>query len=221
MVSVVIIDDAVNFGVFKSIDSFSYYEVSDTVKPCIPNHGHLTHATICGAIIKHYAPQIKLINLNIFSPQSAYADVNKFALALHWCALQRVDIVHLSIGSVAKSDEIRLCHPFKDALSAGCCVIASVSNTNVPTFPADFSGAISVISDPLLRDDQFYILQNKSQRVRFAASASHSLLKCDGSCFKTKNSNSFATPLITAKIACQLASFKDKSERFSLSDYFI
>ena len=201
MVSVVIIDDAVNYGVFKSIDSFSYYEVSDTVKPCLPNHGHLTHATICGAIIKHYAPQIELINLNIFSPQSAYADVNKFALALHWCALQR---------SVTKSDKIRLCHPFNEALNAGCCVIASVSNTNVETFPADFLGAISVISDPLLRDDQFYILHNKNQRVRFAASASHSLLKCDGSCFKTKNSNSFATPLITAKIATQLALFKDK-----------
>lgn len=210
MVSVVIIDDAVNYGVFKSIDSFSYYEVSDTVKPCLPNHGHLTHATICGAIIKHYAPQIELINLNIFSPQSAYADVNKFALALHWCALQRVDVVHLSVGSVTKSDKIRLCHPFNEALNAGCCVIASVSNTNVETFPADFLGAISVISDPLLRDDQFYILHNKNQRVRFAASASHSLLKCDGSCFKTKNSNSFATPLITAKIATQLALFKDK-----------
>ncbi|WP_418666374.1 S8 family serine peptidase [Allofournierella sp.] len=219
MISIAIIDDDVNQNVFKAIDTFDYYEVNNTIKRCTPHCGHLTHSTICSAIIKNYVSTVNLVNLNIFSPGNPCANINNLALALRWCVSHHISIVHLSIGSVLKSDTNFLLQSFNEVIHSGCYVVASVSNTHTYTIPADFPGAISVVCDPSLKSGQFYILSNQDGKIRFAASSAHSLLKHNGSYFDVKSSNSFATPVITASIASELIFSESNSSNFSISDY--
>lgn len=200
MITVALIDDAVNLGFFSAVDNVDYYEVNNGIRRSSPDSGHLTHATICAGILKTYVPAVHIINLNIFHPFAPRANIHDLATALQWCVGQNVDIVHLSIGSTDPQDKAHLLLPCQNLLEEGRYIVASVANTMQYTMPADFEGVIGVVCDRSLKDDQMYVVSKAGHKIKVAASTFHLLRKCDGTLFRTKPANSFAAPTVTTRL---------------------
>ena len=200
MITIALIDDAVNLGFFSAVGEVDYYEVNNGIKKASPYSGHLTHATICAGILKTYAPAVHIINLNIFPPSAPRANIHDLAIALQWCTGQNIDIVHLSVGSTVPQDKAHLLLPCQNLVEKGRYIVASVANTMQYTMPADFEGVIGVICDRSLKNYQMYVVSKAVHKIKIAASASHLLRKCDGTLFQTKPTNSFAAPTVTARL---------------------
>lgn len=160
-----------------------------------------SHGTVCAAIIHHYAPQVQLSSVKIIFGEQRTGSPDDLIAGIDWCLSHHVDVVHLSIGTVESRDFQKVGAKIHQAAQQGLIFVAAQSNSRRYTYPACLSDVIGVRQRPIYRGPQYRMNRDALNCVDILASSSHELPLLDGTVHYTAICNSFAAPLITAKVA--------------------
>lgn len=202
---IAIIDNGVNESYYSNIGPLKYnirVLPDGTIEEWKNHDPYLySHGTTCAAIIKTYAPSAIIASIKIINDTKKTTS-KQLKRALEWCFENKIRIVNLSIGTTDFNEYYENYKMTIDAVKWGIFIIAAGSNKNIITYPAAFSNVIGVKCDrnlPLEKDEYIYNAFPEDG-IDVVASSKHSLINCFGDYEDTQICNSFAAPLITAKV---------------------
>ena len=201
--SIAVIDDGVDTGLFGlgrlafdiEVDSNLQVTVRLEQKLFLPSHG-----TTCAAIIKKYAEEACIGSIKILNDTNKKAMKYQLIKALYWCAQNSVRLTHLSLGTIdfRDFDEIKEC--INDVTRQGLIVVAACNNRNVYTLPACLHNVIGVRCRQIYTDGQYKFHPHAFDGVDISASGRHFITDAYDNSRYTNPSNSFAAPMITARV---------------------
>ncbi len=209
-----IIDDGAADLIYDTVNCISIYDGLQIYEGEIFSNNR-SHASTCMQIIKKYTniSDIDWYNINIFSSEE-YGKISSFLKALDFCREKGIKLIHLSLGTRNFSYFERIKYEIELLLNNDVIIVAALSNEEEYTVPACLDGVIGVRFSTDLKDDRYIYLKNDLKGINFLACGSHNLCM-DGIAELCKLSNSFAAPVITAKVIDALR------ENVSLDSYGI
>lgn len=154
------------------------------------------HGTICANIIKNNTENAKLYSVRMLD-ESGRGLVDSLSPALEWCYLNGIRLVNLSFGTTHFQDKSIIREVINHYAHKGIIIVAATSNIGYTTYPATFSNVISVAAGEALH---FAELAQKEKGVDLSAPIKQELISGQTS-FSVPQSNSYATPYVTAMIA--------------------
>lgn len=117
--------------------------VADDLKGDVAGHG-----TACAGVIIQGAPDVRLFSLRVLDRQLQTTH-RRVAEAIRWCTREGMDVINLSLGTTrAEALEI-LETACREAVDAGCILVAAAGPERERSYPAGFSGLVlGVDEDP-------------------------------------------------------------------------
>lgn len=195
-----IIDDGVDVSQFNNIRSFIVKKDLNIEKNFVVSDSN-NHATTCMKIIQKFADlgNIDWYSIKILDDESKLANINQFLKALALCSELGVKIIHLSIGTSIYDDFEYIEKYVNHLCEKGIIIVAASSNNGTVTYPAYMNNVISVKNSFGLKDDKYIFNENSMDHIDFSAASSH-IIRIDNDLNLTQRSNSYAAPIITAKV---------------------
>lgn len=195
-----IIDDGVDVSQFNDIRSLIVKkDLNIEENFCVSDKNN--HATTCLKIIQKFSDigNMDWYSIKILDDDSKLANINQFLKALELCTELGVKIIHLSIGTSIYNDFEYVAKYINRLCEKGVIIVAASSNNGTVTYPAYMNNVISVKNHNLLKDNKYIFNENPMDHVDFSASSSH-IIRIDNDINLTPHSNSYAAPIITAKV---------------------
>ena len=121
------------------------------------------------------------------------------------CVSLDIRLINLSAGTYAYEDFARIEEAVRYLLDSDRILVAATGNRGTVTYPAYLPDVIGVEYRQELIDDAYIYCQDLLTRIDFQASSRHKIV-LGGHEIDTPISNSYAAPLITAKILTILRS---------------
>lgn len=164
-----------------------------------------SHGSMCARIVQRY---VGLEGVDVFSIQILQGDtqrgnIGRLLKAFALCITMDIRLIHLSVGTYAFEDFARLEEAVHCLLESDRFLIAAAGNRGIVTYPAYLPGVIGVKCHPQLTDDEYTYFYDSLTRIYFQASSKHQVA-IEGMEMETPISNSYAAPLVTAKILFHL-----------------
>jgi ABC-type multidrug transport system fused ATPase/permease subunit len=110
------------------------------------------HGTACAALMAYLAPGAEIHAVKIFD-RELRARHEALVAAIEWCAAERIQVVNLSLGTVAGDHLDALHGACRRAVAAGAVLIAAAPRSGPASYPASFPEVIAVGEDRALGDD--------------------------------------------------------------------
>lgn len=200
--SIAIVDDGINgdiynIGMLKNdIEIYPDLRIAKRKKDY---SSIISHGTICSTIIRKYAYDAQLSSIRILNSKNNKGGKHQLIKALYWCVENGIKIVNLSLGSIEFRDfyEIKKC---VNDISEKLVIIAACNNRNIYTVPASLTNTIGVKCGENYINDQYQFNSNSLDGIEIMASSCHQIVNKHNEYCYTNISNSFAAPLITAKV---------------------
>ncbi len=196
-----ILDDGIHPGACPLAGSFRIED--DMSVSVLPDNAVLpdSHGSTCARIVQLYT---ELANVDVYSIQILQGDtlrgnVGRLLKAFELCISMDIRLIHLSVGTYAYEDFAKLEEAVKRLLCADRILVAASGNRGTVTYPAYLPGVIGVKYHPELTDDEYIYCYDPFSRIHFQASSEHNL-SLQGQQTETAVSNSYAAPLVTAKV---------------------
>jgi len=197
MIKIAVIDDGANREIGKHLlFDIAVNDNYEIVQRISSEFDIYSHGTTCMKIIDNYAREVRIGSIKILDGATKKGFVKKLEYAIDWCTRNSISIINLSLGSVNSADYEALARIINHACDNKIVVVAAHSNENLMTYPASFENVIGVKADQALDDDMYYMATSNTEGVDVVASAAHKAIDKRLRCC-----NSFATPLVTAKIS--------------------
>ncbi|MCL2112253.1 MAG: S8 family serine peptidase [Clostridiales bacterium] len=194
-ISIAVIDDGVSNKKINDLAFDLIVDASLSVKCRRANRsGDDSHGTVCAQIIRKYAPDSIIGSIKILNSKTKAGYVERLEAALLWCAKNNVSIVNLSLGSTQSQDYKPLKSIIDFVYSKRVIVVAAINNQNTVSYPASFPNVIGVCADFAIGEGMHYVVAPDVRGINVYASSFH------GNQFISIQGNSFAVPLVTAKI---------------------
>lgn len=173
----------------------------DSASECITDDKDISgftfaHGTICASIIKNNTENAKLYSVRMLD-ENGRGLVRSLSPALEWCYQNGIRLVNLSLGTTHFHDKGIIRQIINHYAYKGMIIVAATSNSGYTTYPASFSNVISVEAGEALR---FAELAQQEKGVDFSAPIKQELIS-EQTSFSVPQSNSYATPYVTAMIA--------------------
>ncbi len=159
-----------------------------------------SHATTCAAIIRKYSEEALMSSIKILDNDRKTGRKDQLIAAVGWCIENNIKLINLSLGTIDFRDFYDIKECINNAADKGIIIIAACNNRNVFTYPACLSNVIGVRSRKVYSEDQFSINLNSFDGIDVLASGRHKLIDVFGNEIVTSAANSFAAPVITAKV---------------------
>ncbi|MEK4459520.1 S8 family serine peptidase [Paenibacillus sp. FSL R10-2748] len=197
-IHVAIIDDGVNAGF---LNTQLLYNV-EIAHGDVEDGRTLNHGTLCAAIVQTYFPDAIISSVKIMNHRKGNAA--QLCAALDWCVKHGVQVANISLGSINYRDRGMLREAVNNAAMAGLIMVCAAQNGGLLTYPASFANVIGVRCDHsgILTAGQYTYDAEKafSSGIDFTAFAKHELIGAAGEAVQCPNSNSYATPFVTAQV---------------------
>lgn len=201
---VAVIDDGVNVLYYPNIGDLSFDLTITDENKVIERKEYYSakssHGSTCASIIKKYAPMAKIGSIKILSDSTQNCKVNKLITALDWCLKNNIKLIHMSIGSRSLNDLSLMWSSIFEACTKDIVIVAALANTMKFSIPACFIEVFGVRTNLIFNEDQYVCDDGGIYSVPFVASSLHTLVNLHGKIETTQVCNSFAAPVITAKI---------------------
>ena len=195
-----IIDDGANPALFRNVSNFIISRnLKVTESDLSVKYG--IHATLCMSVINKYTDisDIHWLNIQIINIETGRSSHEQFIRALEFCEEQDVKLIHLSLGTREYSDFPEIETKINVLLEKETVIVAALSNEGTLTYPACIDGVIGVKEDNREKDFNYLYVDDAIDNVNFLAPANH-LIRIGGKLEFIERSNSFAAPVITAKV---------------------
>lgn len=204
-IRVAILDDGICPEVCPLVGNF---RVGDDLAVSIIEEGEISpysHGSMCARIIQQY---VELEGVDVFSIQILQEDnlrgnIERLLKAFEMCISMDIRLIHLSVGTYAFEDFAKLEEAVCYLLNADRFLIAATGNRGTVTYPAYLPGVMGVKYHPELTDDEYVYYYDSFMRIHLQASSKHKLI-LEGQDTETPITNSYAAPLITAKVLSYL-----------------
>ncbi|MBY6914837.1 hypothetical protein FDB42_01805 [Clostridium botulinum] len=208
MINVAIIDDGISTKLYNISNIDKSIEITRDLKIRNVNEENLSkdsHGTICAAILQKYYSNTNITSIKILDKISGRSTKAQFVKAIEWCIDNGIKVINLSIGTVSYSDFNSIKKIIDIAYINKIIIIAACNNRNIFTCPASYSNVIGVkcLRSKDLEAGQYILNLNSIDGIEISAYSKHSLLTKLNEVKITKMCNSFATPMITAKV-CEI-----------------
>ncbi|WP_010251273.1 S8 family serine peptidase [Acetivibrio cellulolyticus] len=204
MLDIAIIDDGINEGLY-CLNSLKYnIEITQNLE-IITRDGYdkysSSHATICAAIIKKFAPEASISSVKILNDKRRCL-CKQLIKAIEWCIAKTVKIVNLSLGTIYFDDYPELLKIINYAAKEGVIIIAACSNQRVMTYPSSCTNVIGVKTDFTykLKGEGYIYNFYPYDGIDITSCSVFDLVKYNGGVSRSDLCNSYATPFITAKV---------------------
>lgn len=155
-----------------------------------------THGTTCAQIIDDNTVDATLYSVRILD-EGGKGLIDSLAPALEWCYQNGIRLVNLSLGTTHFHDKSIIRQIINRYAHKSMIIVAATSNNGYTTYPASFSNVISVEAG---EDFRFAELAQKERGIDFTAHVKQALFLGEMS-LGVSQSNSYATPYVTAMIA--------------------
>ena len=201
--TVIIIDDGVQEeylpGKSKVIHFYLNEKLQICAGKCTKKAGY-NHATLCAAVIEKYADHVQFYSIKVMSDLTHTCTADALLNALRFCKEQNWNRILMSIGTTVREKMEDLRKEIYFMVELGFVIVAAASNSGNYTVPASLPGVFGVRADASLRDEEIKRDEDMMYTSAFRANGNH-LLSLSGENGELKvNSNSFAAPVVTAKI---------------------
>lgn len=203
MLNVAIIDDGINESLYHigylkyNIEIHKDLKIRDRTNY---NTYEYSHGTVCAAIIKKYAPSAILSSIKILDGKTSRGNKEQLIAAIKWCVNNKIKLINLSLGTTNNKDFYDIKNCINEIAKEGTIVIAACNNKNYYTYPASLSNVIGVRASKTYVEDQYRFEENIIDGIDIIASGVHYLKDFFGREYYTNIANSYAAPLITAKV---------------------
>lgn len=171
------------------------------VLPDTESTDQITHGTVCAGIIRKYLPKCPLVSIRVLDSVSKKGNIKKLISALRWCQEHHIKICNLSLGSIDPGDGVLLKEVIVEMVRAGHILIAAMANNEQSVLPADFIGVIRVKADNTLKDGETRVCSGWAFQPDIAASSVQTVQISETVTCAVKEGNSYAVPVVTARIA--------------------
>ena len=167
-----------------------------------------SHGSMCARIVGRYTglDDISVFSIQILQGDTRRGNIGRLLSALELCVSLDIRFIHLSVGTYAYEDFEGLEKAVGPLLDSGRLMVAAAGNRGTVTYPAYLPGVIGVKCHPGLVDDEYIYCYDPFTRIHFQASSMHRLV-IEGQEIETPVSNSYAAPLITAKVLSYLKEY--------------
>lgn len=165
-----------------------------------------SHSAKCIWIFEEYCKTkdlVKIFNLAVKEPNKN-GSVCDFVEALKWCEKNRIDVINVSIGSVSDSDREIISKAVEKLIKKDILVCAAISNRNEYTYPASLKGVIGVKHNIRYFHGRLKCVENSDLGVNIEICSQVRITTKKGDIIDLPPSNSYATPIISAKIVDQM-----------------
>ena len=203
-INIAVIDDGINKNLFGI--NYLKYDIEITKKLEIKQNTintsdtTITHGTICASIIKKYAPESNISSIKILDRKSGRCNRSQLIFAIKWCILNKINILNISLGSINFNDFKDIELMINSAYKYGVIIVAAYSNENLYTVPACLENVICVKSKKGIVEDKYKFNLYPLDGVDILANGIYTFKDKFGVYKQTNMSNSFAAPVITAKV---------------------
>ena len=169
-----------------------------------------SHGSMCARIVQRYTrlDKVDVFSLQILQGNTLRGNIDRLLKSLELCVSMDIRLIHLSVGTYVFEDFAKLEEAVHFLAHSDRFLVAATGNQGTVTYPAYLPGVIGVKCHPKLSGDEYIYSYDSFTKIHFQASARHNL-SVDGQEMKTSMSNSYAAPLITAKLLSYLKNNKD------------
>ncbi len=203
-VNIAIIDDGINADVFENISGvYQRLWVTDNLE--IKNEdldygrGCVSHGTECASILCRYCNNCNIVSIRILDEKKKDCRIDKLVVALEWCLENSISICSMSLGTEEYQDQFTLKNVIVKLVRRGTIMVASMSNRNRATYPADLIGVLRVKGYETSGKKEISPGKNKLFEPDFWAAGIHQLKSITNETYYV-NGNSYAVPVVVAKI---------------------
>lgn len=204
---VAVLDDGVNPGALPGIgELFCDIEILENGEAVTRKEKgtDISHGTVCAAIIKKYAPTARIASIKVLSDLNSKGSVEQTVKGLFWCAVNHIRVINVS----AACENSNRTQDFSEAvallLARGCAVVASLSNGNRYSLPANLAGVFRAMADPGLTGNTIRYGHHPLNPLWadgvFLVGGEHILRPDDLSGITAGSQNSHAAPVVAAYI---------------------
>jgi len=164
-----------------------------------------SHGSMCARIIARYTDldKVDVYSIQIICGDTWRGNIGRILKAFELCVSLDIRLIHLSVGTYIFEDFALLEDAVQNLNDTNRILVASTGNRGTVTYPAYLPGVFGVQYHPELADGEYVYYHDPFTRIHLQASAKHNLI-IEGQEIETQLSNSYATPLITAKILSYL-----------------
>lgn len=210
MIKVAVIDDGIKLGSY-GITQLSHNII---IKPNLLceeivncNLYKNSHGTICAGIIKKYYPDAIFSSVKILNDKSHKCNTKQLVKAIEWCLENNIQVVNISLGTINYRDFDILNNIINKAYSEGLIIVAAYNNLDIFTCPASYSNVIGVksCSSGYLKEGKYIFNLYPIDGIEITSCSEHKLFEDISTTKITNCCNSYAAPMITAKV-CEILS---------------
>lgn len=162
----------------------------------------LTHATLCIKVFFEYiSSNCEIFLISIMDSKSLKANIDSLIVALSWCLDNNIKLINLSIGSTCLVDARQLYLKVNELANKDVIIVSAASNNNKMTFPAFFDNIIGVKSIKSKSPHKGFAFNGDGiDGIEVSCFVENSMVEHNGQYYSIYSSNSFAAPIISAKI---------------------
>jgi len=198
---IVFIDDGINPEFIPQGIAFESYIADANGVHAGTAISDVSHGTMCFQIFNnHVCTPYSLVSIKVLDNQTGTGNHKALLAALKWCEGQNISIINMSMGTRQYTDFAAIATAISNLQNS--IIVAACSNENTLTFPACLPQVIGVrhTSNELLAG-RFVYLDKQYDQINVATCVKDEPIDFGSGYFeKMSGANSFATPIITARI---------------------
>jgi len=200
-IKIAFIDDGINPEFIPAGVAFENYSACETEVKVATPVSDVSHGTMCYQIFRdHLHSQYRLVSIKVLDNATGTGNHKALVNALNWCAEQDIDIINMSMGTRQFTDFALVSRAI--ARLSNTVIVAACSNSNNLTFPACLPNVIGVrhCEHEELRETYKY-LENPYDQIEVLTCVNNVPISFgDNNTMNMSGANSFAAPLITARV---------------------
>ncbi|WP_303789192.1 S8 family serine peptidase [Ruminococcus flavefaciens] len=195
-----IIDDGADASQFGSFVSYSISRGGEIFLTASDEY-YGVHAVMCMAVMNRYLKNkdIDWFDIRIIDQQTGLSTRKQLIKALEFCLENDVKVIHMSIGTTEFEDFPEIEDVVNKLTDRGTIIVAALSNADKLTYPACLENVIGVKTSPDLKEDMIAYVGDPYDNIEFLAASKH-LVKLPAGYSWSTYSNSYAAPVVTAKV---------------------
>jgi hypothetical protein len=127
-----------------------------------------THGGLCADVFLETTGRLPDVSICLPKDDKRRCNVNDLALALDWCAINKIDLINLSMGTTRFFDSSILSETMKRLSNTGIVLVAGSNNKGLITYPAVFNSCIGVCCDYRLKTNEIVYIENSFDGINIA-----------------------------------------------------
>ncbi|MBO0911898.1 MAG: S8 family serine peptidase [Acidobacteria bacterium] len=157
-----------------------------------------SHGTECAGVLAAIAPDSWIMPLRVFD-DNGQSDLFTIAKAIRYAVDHNAQVINMSLGTTTNSSAIQNSVTYAQSMNVTLTASAGNSNTNIPQYPAAYSGVITTAATDI--SDKKASFSNYGSDVVMDAPGVNIILPYPGGLYSVVSGTSFSAPVLAGTAA--------------------